>query len=244
MSNYCAPHAGEVHLWHFPTAIMDEARLAAETYLDQNEMAQLKSFVVVARRDEFLTARFAIRTILSRYFSPIRPDEWKFDRGQFGKPRVLNCPIIDLEFNLSHSQGHVVCAITRGHAVGIDLESADRQCDLVNIAKSHFAPDEIAELLCHRPEHLSQRFFEIWTLKEAYIKARGMGLSLPLNRFSFHVPASDCPIGIRFALGFQDNPGHWHFHLAKISGLQMAVALHDPKQSGQKILYQNLVTAS
>ena len=97
-----------------------------------------------------------------------------------------------LRFNISHTNGLVALAVARGHRVGLDVEAVTRP------------------VLEDIPERQRSRFFDYWTLKEAYIKARGMGLALPLDQFAFAL-APGSPPAIRFAAGFDDDPTRWQF---------------------------------
>ncbi|MDP6945214.1 MAG: 4'-phosphopantetheinyl transferase superfamily protein, partial [Myxococcota bacterium] len=147
---------------------------------------------------------------MSRY-DAIGPAGWRFVVGDHG------CPSIapeqnhgDLRFNLSHTMGLIVCAVTRGRDIGVDVEYEPRKSQTTKIADRFFAPPEVAAL--HRLPEAQQRerFFAYWTLKEAYIKGRGMGLAIPLKRFWFDV---DTPGLIEFQNdpSLQDDPKSWSF---------------------------------
>jgi 4'-phosphopantetheinyl transferase len=119
------------------------------------------------------------------------PESLRFSTNEYGKPFLVGLP--DIHFNLSHSHGVAVCALCRGAAVGVDVEDVGRHTDL-SIAGRFFSPAE-ADLVSTAPEAEKRAlFFDIWTLKEAYIKAVGKGLSIPLNSFSFSVNESDIQI--------------------------------------------------
>jgi 4'-phosphopantetheinyl transferase len=109
--------------------------------------------------------------------------------------------------------------------VGVDVEATDGPGSTTEIAEHFFAPPEIAELRLISARQRRERFFQYWTLKESYIKARGAGLTLPLDQFWFSLLPGR-PIEIRFARGFDDDPGRWRFALRRPSPRhQLAIAL-------------------
>ena len=99
--------------------------------------------------------------------------------------------------------------MARGHRVGVDVEAVTRAV-LEDIPERHFAPDEVRDLRALPAAEQPRVFFDYWTLKEAYIKARGLGLALPLDQFAFALAAGSPPT-IRFAAGFDDDPTRWQF---------------------------------
>jgi len=119
------------------------------------------------------------------------PQSLNFSTNKHGKPFLVGLP--DIHFNLSHSHGVAVCALCRNAAVGVDVEDVGRHTDF-SIAKRFFSSFE-AELVSRAPDAEKRKlFFDIWTLKEAYIKAIGKGLSIPLNSFSFNANETDIQI--------------------------------------------------
>jgi 4'-phosphopantetheinyl transferase len=100
-------------------------------------------------------------------------------------------------------------AVGRGRTVGVDVEYVDARKASVEVATRYFAPREVAALEAAPRELQDHLFFEYWTLKEAYIKARGMGLSLPLDKFSFH--DSDGHVEIAIDPALEDDPMRWYF---------------------------------
>ena len=111
----------------------------------------------------------------------------------------------DLRFNLSHTDGLIACAVTIGREVGVDVEHIQRRLTH-DVAGRFFAPREVDDLKA-LPEDEQQRvFFDYWTLKEAYIKARGFGLALPLGDFAFTL-APPAPPQIAFEPALRRRPG-------------------------------------
>jgi 4'-phosphopantetheinyl transferase len=117
---------------------------------------------------------------------------------------------IGLVFNISHTDSLIVLGVTKHRALGVDVENVHRLGILVELAERFFARDEVAEL-ARVPSHRRQdRFFEYWTFKESYIKARGMGLSLPLDKFSFYF-THDHSVKIAIHPELADDAARWHF---------------------------------
>ena len=139
------------------------------------------------------------------------PADWQFIANVHGRPEILDRPpgVPDLRFNISHTDGLIACAVTIGREVGVDVEHIGRHLTH-DVAGRFFAPDEVADLR-KLPEHDQQRvFFDYWTLKEAYIKARGFGLALPLGDFAFKLNPPGPP-AITFEPALEDDPRTWQF---------------------------------
>jgi 4'-phosphopantetheinyl transferase len=200
-----------VDIWLVRTDALDHADLARlRTLMTAEEAERGSRFVRATDRDTFTVTRALVRTTLSRY-GPTAPRDWRFVTN------AHDCPFVDpaqagdppLHFNLSHTRGLVALAVARGHRVGVDVERMDR--DVTDgIAERYFAPAEVRDLAAVPPERQPQVFFDYWTLKEAYIKARGLGLALPLDRFAFTLRGEAAPT-IAFAPGFDDDAGRWQF---------------------------------
>ena len=177
---------GQVDVWLTAPGAIDAGRLRGyEALMDASERERWQRFRVPKPRLIHLVARALLRTTLSCY-ADVEPAHWRFETNQYGRPHIA-APEIgrDLRFNLSHTDGLVVLAIAEGCEVGIDVESLDRRLDTADIAPTVFEASELAAFRA-APEHQRRDlFFAFWTLKEAYIKARGMGLSLPLDGFAF-----------------------------------------------------------
>ena len=156
-----------------------------------------------------------LRSLLSSYVG-LAPEAWRFEANPWGRPRIANPGTPSgLFFNLSHKPGFVTCLVGPGRDLGVDVEdlSANR-AHLFQIAERFFSPSEAAALRALPAERQTQRFYELWTLKEAYIKARGVGLSLGLSSFSFSVEGDRAQV--RFDPGFDDDPGAWDFRLFRL----------------------------
>ncbi|KQW63735.1 phosphopantetheinyl transferase [Variovorax sp. Root411] len=201
----------QVHLWHLYVPEQDDpAHEEGMALLTPEEREKHGRFHFARDRRRYLMTRGLIRSLLSRY-APIAPRDWRFETNAYGRPRIANAlpQAQPLRFNISHTASLIVAALTVEREVGVDVEHTARAAPL-EIAQHFFSASE-AQALQQLPAELQpSRFWDLWTLKESYIKARGMGLSLPLDRFSFSFEgAHDVAIG--FEDGLDDSAARWQF---------------------------------
>lgn len=123
------------------------------------------------------------RHVLSNY-AAVAPCDWRFTVNGNGKPEIVNAPL-PLQFNLSDSGDWLVCAVTAGAAVGVDLEYCDLKRDVLKLARRCFSSAELADLQACGEFEQYQRFYDYWTLKEASIKSRGGSLGRELETTAF-----------------------------------------------------------
>ncbi|WP_197436492.1 MULTISPECIES: 4'-phosphopantetheinyl transferase superfamily protein [Rhizobium/Agrobacterium group] len=176
--------------------------------LSEEECARAERFHFPCDRHQFLVARALLRTTLSHYYPAISPRNWQFAKNPYGRPYVIGQMNEKIGFNLSHTQGLIALAIASVNVVGVDVEKYEKAAASLDIAERFFTRAEVRYLLEAPPEFLHRRFFEVWTLKEAYIKARGMGLSIPLEGFTIGFP-SETTLSISFARQLGDDPLRW-----------------------------------
>lgn len=173
----------EVHIWR---ASLDQPSAKLEQWrqiLATDELDRANRFHFDEHRRHFIAARGMLRVILGRYLE-LDPAQLRFAYTAYGKPALAE-PFdrYNLQFNLSHSHNVVLYALTYKRDIGIDLEYIGRKIELKEIAQRFFSPNEASQLLA-LPAHLHREaFFNCWTRKEAFIKAKGDGLSLPLDQF-------------------------------------------------------------
>ncbi len=224
---------GEVHvrfavLGDFPLPVLEASALG---WLDPEERALLQRRRTPGGRHEYLLTRAVCRGLLSCY-APVEPRTWRFSTNAWGRPEIAGPDPCDrLRFNLSNTHGLVAVILTRGLDAGVDVEDSERPGRTVEIADRFFAGSEVEDLHRVPVQDRRNRFFDFWTLKEAYIKARGMGLALPLDQFGFRLPPG-CPgeaipdgaIGIGFGPGIEDDPGAWEFRLRRPTGRHVLAA--------------------
>lgn len=170
-----------VHVWR-ASLLAPPGRLAEwRALLNPQESDRAARFRFPQHRDRFIAARAALRLIVARY-AGVAPATLEFRYGPHGKPALAGGSV-DLRFNMSHSGDLALYAVARGREVGVDLERhrADVECE--RIAHRFFSPAEVTALLALPPEEQRPAFFRCWSRKEAYIKALGTGLALPLDQF-------------------------------------------------------------
>jgi 4'-phosphopantetheinyl transferase len=150
---------------------------------------------------------------------------WKFRQNDYGRPEIANARSgRPLHFNLSHTAGAVVTAISHIAEIGVDLENMERKVEAVPIAQSQFAPSEVEDLIALDDTARQRRFYEYWTLKEAYAKAQGLGLSLPTNQFWFSLNEGN---DITLEMSSQSDTSGWQFRQFRFrSKYQGALAVY------------------
>jgi len=204
---------GEIHLWLAFYDQLTDGRLP-DLYrglLNAAEKEQEPRFHFAADRQCYLVTRVLVRTVLSRY-AAVEPQEWIFSANAYGRPEIANLAAqsAELSFNISHAHSLIVLGVTRRRALGVDVENVSARRVSLDVADRFFAPEEVVALAAV-PAHWQQyRFFEYWTFKESYIKARGMGLSLPRDKFSFHYPNGRA-VCLAIHPDLADDPRRWQF---------------------------------
>jgi 4'-phosphopantetheinyl transferase len=175
--------------------------------LNAEERAKEPVFYFPKDRLRYLVTRALVRTVLARYLSVAAAD-LRFVQNHYGRPE-LEAPA-GLSFNISHTDGLIVLAVSRCGDVGVDVENVVTRNAALELAPRFFAPVEARELAALPPHEQPERFFEYWTFKESYIKARGMGLSLPLHQFAFHYPGHDT-VELTTERSIGDDAKRWSF---------------------------------
>jgi 4'-phosphopantetheinyl transferase len=173
----------EVHVWQ---VALDRTPSQIDRFrrtLATDELARADRFYFQKDRERFIVARGVLRSILGCYLDRT-PSSLTFCYSPHGKPALVSEQSRDaLRFNLSHSNGLALYAVVRGREVGVDLEFVRCDLQVEQIAERFFSPHEISRLRALPAALRRFAFFLCWTRKEAYIKARGEGLSLPLDQF-------------------------------------------------------------
>jgi 4'-phosphopantetheinyl transferase len=231
----------EVHVWIVEPERIEEPRLL-EAYLgllNAEECEKQRRFHFERHRRQYLVSHALVRLTLSRY-APVRPEAWSFVTNEYGCPRV-EAEGLGLRFNLSHTDGMALVAVANHVEVGVDVEDTMRPGEMVDLADRFFAPSEVAALRALEMSRQRERFFEYWTLKEAYIKARGMGLSIPLEQFAFELQPGQSP-RISFDPRLGDEPEAWQFvQLQPSARHQAALAARRPRRLALKVRCQRTV---
>ena len=159
--------------------------------LSADEKERAARFYFQRDREHFIVARGALRAILGRYLQR-DPTRVGFRYSPHGKPALaMEAPGEGLRFNISHSHGLALCAVTRGREIGVDLERVRSIANLEQIAERFFSPGENAEPRALPARVKAEAFFNGWSRKEAYLKARGDGLSLSLDQFDVSLASGE-----------------------------------------------------
>ncbi|MDH4360838.1 MAG: 4'-phosphopantetheinyl transferase superfamily protein [Nitrospirota bacterium] len=172
---------GVVHVWR---AHLEDSPLQASRYLPYlaaDERARAERFRVPHPQYQFVSSRGILRRLLSHYVG-VPAANLRFETNPQGKPALADPSSLPLQFNVSHTSGVALLAITVEHAVGIDVEKIDRVLSNDDIAARYFSPREAAHLASLSPDLRTRAFFTYWTCKEAYLKMRGIGLSGGLDQ--------------------------------------------------------------
>lgn len=177
---------GEVHVWRAVISSRLEDLAELRSVLSRDERARADRFRAVADRARFAVARGALRRILARYTGE-SPESLCFDYGPWGKPRLVPSDrTVHIEFNLSHSGEMALFAFAQGRRLGVDVERIVRvENDDERLSRSWLSEHELAEMSAMDSSARTRRFYSLWTGKEAYLKARGEGLSLAPDRIRF-----------------------------------------------------------
>jgi 4'-phosphopantetheinyl transferase len=170
----------EVHLWQ--ASLDGRPADIFESFLSPDELERANRFHFLQDRTHFVVARGLLRNLLAAYLG-VNCAELRFSYGAKGKPFLLTEGQTPVNFNLSHSHGRAAFAFSRGLELGVDLEYVKDDFDVELIANRFFSRAEVLALRTVTAELRKQAFFTCWTRKEAYIKARGEGLSMPLDKF-------------------------------------------------------------
>jgi 4'-phosphopantetheinyl transferase len=216
---------GEIHVWRVSLAQTESCLQSLQQTLSPDERTKADRFRFPKDRSQFIVSRGALRAILSRYVN-ISSHILRFDYNPYGKPSLIVAQGGNtLRFNLSHSRGMALIAITKNRDIGVDIEGINPNFSCLEIAEKFFSPLENS-VLRSLPEHLqATAFFTCWTRKEAYIKAVGKGLSIPLNQFDVSLAPGE-PAALLNVEGNPEEASKWSLiELFPSSDMVAAVAV-------------------
>lgn len=163
----------------------DEATPADLAQLSPDERARAGRFLAGRDRASFAAAHALARGMIAAA-AGVAPEALTFTTGPYGKPAIAGpASASSLSFNLAHTRGLVACAVCRGGDVGVDVEAVRDDVQPADLARRFFAASECRVLDDTPAPDRPARFTDLWALKEAYIKAVGLGLSHPLESFAF-----------------------------------------------------------
>ena len=217
-------HAHRVDIWRVSLDLSTETLRFLESSLSADELHRAARFHFSSDRDRFIAAHGCLRGILARYFHS-EPGQLSFSTGSHGKPAIdLASSERGVEFSLSHSGDVALVAVAGEQKVGVDVERIRQGISAPVIARQYFSKSEVAELLALPSEHREVGFFNCWTRKEAYIKAQGFGLSLPLESFDVSLSPNE-PAILRATRPDPEESARWTLqHLNVYPGYAAALA--------------------
>ncbi len=187
------PDDGEIHVWRIPLDRPAEQVTRLDALLSADEHERADRYKADEVRREYIVGRGALRILLGGYLG-IAPQAVAFEYEQRGRPVLAGgSHSLGLSFNLTNARDLALAAFVHGSRIGIDLESNRRRVELNDVARHFFSPAECAALFALPAALQRQGFFNAWTRKEAYLKARGAGLSRPLDRFEVSLAPGEPP---------------------------------------------------
>ncbi len=176
--------SGIVHVWQRPLRAPAADVEACRELLSSAEREKALRYRVERPRSDFILTRGTLRSLLAKYLHKT-PNDVLFQYTKYGKPFLEDrC---DLRFNVSHCEGLALLAFVRRREIGVDVEKVRPQSDVTKLAERFFSVRERNHLRTLSGDELHSAFFRCWTRKEAYIKAKGEGLSLPLHQFDVSI---------------------------------------------------------
>ncbi len=203
----------ETHVWLVvPEAIQDKTKLdACRSVLSESELAQYQRFHFPQDRHRFLVSHALVRNVLSKYLD-ISPAEWMFYCTSHGRPEIANRDISALRFNLTHTAGLAACVVTLCDPCGIDAEQIAARHDPLAVARRMFSAAEYEQLRQLAGREQMEYFLTLWTLREAYVKARGIGISFPTRKLQFDIDAEGL-VSVEFQPELKERADQWQFTL-------------------------------
>lgn len=213
-------------VWSVGLRLSAARRAACLSVLDGEERARSDRFLRAEDRDRFVASHAALRLVLAGFLDA-DARALAFSTSMTGKPELAGPEVGRLRFNLSHSGGHALVAVSTTARIGVDVEVPRPMPDALRIARAHFHPREVAALAaCGRA--VEAAFFACWTGKEAFVKAVGAGLSMPLDGFAVAIPPA--PPAILEIGGLRAPAAGWTLAtLAPAPGVPGAVAIEAPR---------------
>jgi 4'-phosphopantetheinyl transferase len=177
----------EIHVWRASLDLPAIEMHQLQTTLTQDERNRAARFYFQKDRERYIACRGFLREILGRYLNGA-PSEIRLSYGPCGKPELASSMCRrDISFNVSHSHGLALIAIAREREVGVDIEYIRQGVEIESIAEHFFAPSENAVIRALTGCQQRETFYQCWTRKEAFLKARGDGMTCPLDQFEVSV---------------------------------------------------------
>ena len=215
----------EAHIWLANLSVPESSLAIFLASLTDDEKDRANRFIFQKDRDHFIAARGTLRAVLSRYLQ-IDADRLRFCYNSYGKPALIEgTNSANLRFNVSHSHGLGLFAVTHHREIGVDIEHIRPDFAGPDIAERFFSANEVAALRNLAESEQVEGFFNCWVRKEAYIKAKGKGLSIPLDQFEVSLTTGESEVTLRTASDSEE-PALWKlYHLSPALDYTAAVAI-------------------
>ncbi len=194
----------DVHIWPFLLDGAEPARAQCESLLSQRELERARRFHYEHLRVAFVFAHGLMRHVLGAYCQR-EPATLEFVAGEFGKPMLNGASAI--AFNLSHSHGRALLAVSPHREVGVDIEQKNERTNVLGIASSYFCGPELEAIQRAPAELRTETFFRYWAAKEAVLKAEGVGLHVALDSFQVNFEESLQTASVESRPGSKISPG-------------------------------------
>jgi 4'-phosphopantetheinyl transferase len=199
--------AGEVHVWRIALDRSPMNLPAAQRLLSEDERARASGLRCYEHRNRWVVGRATLRLILGRYVG-IAPEQLYFSCSGNEKPDLSEQLGEDApNFNISRSGEFALCAIARDRRVGVDIERVQDDVPCLDIARQRFADEEVTMLKSLRLGDQRSAFFQLWTYKEAYVKALGVGFGTPFDQFAVALISRECAAVVRAVT--DSSPNRW-----------------------------------
>jgi len=227
------PETNQVHVWRVPLNQNPDRIPELKELLSTDERTRAEAFHFEKDRNQFIEARAALRLLLSQYLN-VSPNDLTFSLGGHGKPALANgLSNNGLRFNLSRRDGLALIAVAYDREIGVDVELVQADLPVFEIAEVSFSKCELATLQ-NLPKNLQTAgFYNCWTRKEAYIKARGEGLSFPLKQFDVSLTPGEPARLLSVRDGNPSSAGHvaevdrWTMHELSVGDAHVAALVYE-----------------
>ena len=225
--NASVPTLGQndIHVWFVYASSNPLQQAEYKCLLSRDELERMARFRFERDRQAFVFAHGLLRSLLAGYLQ-LPPGELRFDYSGHAKPSIS--ATTNMQFNLSHTAGAVLVGVCRNREIGVDIEKVRSDFELMSIAARFFTRKERESLLHLTEPERAEAFFHCWTRKEAVLKARGDGLSFPLDRVEVSVTPEEAIVGVQTGTEEQ----RWRVMPLNVrAGYVAAVALSEHQQT-------------
>ena len=215
---------GDIDVWRANLDAPEREISRCIDWLSPDEKKRANRYYFNRHRQRFIVRRILLKKLIGAYLN-INAWDVLLDRNQFGKPLLAHQRVGQLQFNLSFSNNLALFAFSRSNAIGVDIEIINDTVIGENIVQRHFSSNEIATFISLPCEQQAEAFYNCWTRKEAWVKARGMGLSIPLDSFEVSLTPGE-PARLISTSEYANKPSEWSmFSLTPAPGYTAAVAV-------------------